>query len=62
MNNVCAEFPKMKENPRTIDARGTSEVTVSFLLKINRQMKTSARRATATSTASNFATALPTSW
>jgi hypothetical protein len=61
LNNVAAEFPKMKENPRMMLARGTSDVRVSFLLKMRRQTKIMTISATATSTASSFATAESTS-
>ena len=62
MNNVCAEFPNIKEKPSTMDASGTIDVTVSFLLNIKRQMNTSARSTIVASTASSFATALPISF
>ena len=61
-NKVCAELPKMNENPRTIVARGTSDSRVLLRLKINRQAKMIPIKATQTRTASSFATALPTSW
>lgn len=60
-NKVCAECPKTKENPRMIVASGTSDAMVLLLLKISRQMKVKTRRTHAMSTASSFATALPTS-
>ena len=61
LNSVAAELPKMKENPRMMVARGTREVSVSFLLKMRRQTNIMRTSAVATRTASNFATAEPTS-
>lgn len=61
-NSVCAECPKMNENPRMIVARGTSEASVSLLLKIRRHVKRIPSIATQTRTASSFATAEPTSY
>lgn len=60
-NSVCAECPKMNEKPRMIVANGTSDAMVSFLLKMSRQMKIRTRSTQVISTASNFATAEPTS-
>lgn len=51
----------MKENPRMIVANGTKDARVLLLLNIRRQTKIMPTRARQTSTASNFATALPTS-
>ena len=51
----------MNENPRIIVANGTRDAIVSLLLKISRQMKRKMRSTQAISTASSFATALPTS-
>lgn len=61
-NKACAEFPKMKEKPRIIVAHGTSDDNVSLRLKIKRQMKMTATRTTASSTASSLATIEPASW
>jgi hypothetical protein len=60
-NSICAEWPKMKEKPSTIDASGTSDVTVSVGLKMRRQMKMSSRSQTPRSVASSLATADETS-
>ena len=60
-NRVCAECPKMKEKPRMIVANGTSDAIVSLLLKMRSAMKVKTTSTQATKTASNFATALPTS-
>ena len=52
----------MNEKPSTIEASGTSEESVSVRLKIRRQTKMRSRSERKRSTASSFATVLPTSW
>lgn len=54
--SVCAEFPNTKENPSTTVARGTSDDSELFFLKINRQMKMIMSSATIKHTASSLAT------
>jgi len=58
---VWAEFPKMKEKPRTTVARGTKEARVFDRLKIRRHKKMMMTRATHSNTASSLATIEPTS-
>lgn len=60
-NKVCAECPKMNENPRTIVANGTREVKVLARSNTRSATNTMERRTTNNSTPSSFATALLTS-
>lgn len=61
-NKVCAECPKMNEKPTIMDASGTSDAIVSFLLKMSKQMKMKIIKIAPRSTASSFATADDTSF
>lgn len=55
--SVFAELPNTNENPRMRVASGTSDESVSLLLKMRRKTKMRMRSATEKSTASSFATA-----
>jgi hypothetical protein len=61
-NNVCAECPKMNENPKVMVARGTRLAKVLCRLKISKQTKIMPTKATANNTASSFATTELTSY
>jgi hypothetical protein len=60
-NRVCAEWPKMNENPRTSVANGTSDVKAFVLSNTRSATNAMIRRATNNSTPSSLAIALLTS-